>query len=795
MSPFSSIGRNLSYALRVLCKNPAHAVVIYLSLVLAIGANCAVFSVVNAALLRPLPLPNYDRLVRIFSANAGSGATETNASYLDFRDWQQQSHTFEHLAVYASGGAFLTGDGPSERVGATGVTADFFTVLGARPLMGRLLMQDDEKEGGAVISYRLWQQRYGGRADIVGHTLNFNGNTAPIVGVMPPDLVFPEGTDLWTVGVDTESPRASRGLSVIASRKVGTTVEESKAEMSSIAARLAEAYPETNRDWQARVLSLRELRTRNNKPAMALSFAGAVVLLLIACANIGTLQLVWVADRQQEFAVRYALGATRMQVIGLVLREAVLLCFAGAASGLLLMFWGLRGLLGSGIVRLGFVHQITVDFRVVAFTLLIVSTATLLSALAPVWHVLSVRPWPAVAEESRTSTSGAGVRRIHAWLVTSELSLVFVLLVTALLLRTSFDNVLHVNLGFDPQGVLTGRIAYFDDEKRIEFFRRVVERVRGLPGVADVATSYSLPLDAGGAYYRPAVITVPNGGAATQQVIASYHIVSPGYFRVLRMSLLGGREFAEMDDSQSLPVAIINESLAHRVFADRSQVGRPIACCEAGKSKTVVGVVRDLKSESPESISSPEIYVPFAQDSQVSMRILVRASEDPRRLLPDVRGAIASVDPAWPLYQIRTMEEIYDSAIAPRRSLLILIGSFASVALILSVAGIYGTFTYAAAKRSREFAIRMAVGANQARILQLILRDVGVLVVLGLGVGTVLALVMGHIIRSELFGVTVFDIRFYFEAIGLLAVTAFVCSLIPAIRASRTDPAPRLREL
>jgi predicted permease len=563
----------------------------------------------------------------------------------------------------------------------------------------------------------------------------------------------------------------------------------------TIAARLAEAYPEANRDWQSQVVSLRELRTRSSKPALLLSLAGAAVLLLIACANIGTVQLVWMVHRQQEIAMRFVLGATRKSVIGLLLVEALLLSVAGAASGLIVMFWGVRFLIRSGLLPLGFTPDITIDLRVLAFTLFVSLSATFLFTLAPLRHALAVRPGSIAADESRTSTSGNPVRQVHSWLVGAELSLVFVLLITALLLKTSVNNVLRVDLGFDPKGVLTGRVAYFHDENRIEFFRRIVDRVRALPDVQDIATAYSLPLDKDGAYFRPAIITARNRVAANQEVVASYHIVSAGYFRLLRMSIMQGRDFAETDGLQSPSVAIANQSLTRRIFPNGHAVGQQIACCEEGKTRMIVGVVNDLKSEGPESPAGPEIYVPFAQDSQVSTRVLIRASGDTKRLIPEVRAAIASVDPEWPLYDVRTMVEIYDSAIGSRRSHLIVIGSFAFISLALSVVGIYGTFTYVAANRSREFAIRMALGASQESILQLVLRDAGILVAAGLAVGIALALIAGHLIRALLFGVAAFDVGLYFEAIALLAATALICSLIPAMGAARRDPALQLRDL
>lgn len=734
-------------------------------------------------------------MVRIFSANPHLGLDETGNSYADFKDWQAQTQSLEYVAAYASGGAFLTGDGESERVGATGVTGDFFAVLGTPPLVGRTLTGKDEGAGAVVISYALWQRRYGGRSDLVGHTLTFNSNTASIIGIMPPAFGYPQGTDLWTIGVQTDSPRSSRGLGVIARLKPGANLPQAQAEMGTIGSRLSDAYPQTNRGWQVRAVSLRELRARSTSAILLISFAGAALLLLIACANIGTLQLVRVADRRQEIAMRFVLGASRGRIVRLLLIEGLLLSLSGTAIGLVLAFWSVRMLLGSGILRFSGVSGITIDLRILVFTSVVSIAATVLFTLLPARYSLAVGRSSVVGEAGRTTTPGASVHQSHFLLVAGELSLVLVLLTTTSLLTTSFNNILHVNLGFDPKGVLTGRVAYFDHAKRLGFFTSVIDRVRTLPGVTDAAGSYSLPLDNGGAYWRRAII-VPQDRPRTSEleVGASYHIVSPSYFRLLRIPVSEGRAFVETDAPDALPVAIINQTLARSMWPNTYAVGRSVLCCEENRPRQIVGVVGDLKSQSPETPPEPEIYMPLAQDTQVSMRILVRASGDPRWLVPEVRAAIATVDPNWPLYDVRTMEQIYDSVLAPRRSQLILLGAFAGIALVLSVLGVHGTFTYAGASRSREIAIRVALGASQTNILKLVLRRTILILALGLSVGIGLTVFAELIIRGSLYGVSPFDPSSYIEVTALLASTAFACSLVPAFRASRADPLPVLRE-
>ncbi len=792
----SSLGlllQDLQHSVRLLRERPAYTATIILSLMLGVGANCAVFSVIDAALLRPLPFPNDGRLARIFSANPSLAIGETGASYADFADWESQSHSFESLAGYASGGAFLTGDGQAERVGAAGVTGKYFDVMGTQALVGRVLNATDEQPKAVVISYGLWKRRYGGREDILGRALTFNGVAASIVGVMPPFFDYPQGIDLWTVGVERDSPRSSRGLGVVGRLRPGVGARQAQVEMATIASHLADAYPQSNSGWQVRVVSLRDLRGRGTKNILLISLAAAALLLLIACANIGTLQLVRAAERRQEIGMRFVLGATRGRIARLLLVEGLLLSLTGTGMGLLVAFWSIRILLRSGLVRFAGVSGISLDSRILAFAVAVAIIATVLFTLAPARYSLALSPASVITEAGRTTTPGH-VHQTYSWIVAGQLALVLVMLVTTSLLTRSFTNILHVNLGFDPKGVLTGRVANLT-ESRLGFFKSVIDGVRALPGVSDAAGSYSVPLDSGGAYWRQAIIVPQDRPPSPDfQVAASYHIISPGYFRLLRIVVSDGRDFAETDTTESQPVAIINRRLADRIWPGEHAVGRRIVCCEENQPREVVGLVSDLKSASAETPPEAEIYVPLSQDTQVSMRLLVRASGDLRTLIPAVRATIASVDPNWPLYDVHTMEEMYDSGVAPRRSQLILVGSFVGLAVVLSVLGVYGAFTYTSAGRSREIAIRVALGASQMSVLQLVLWRALSVIASGIVVGIALAVVAGRIIRGSLFGVSAFAPGLYVKVTALLACVAFLCSLIPAFRASRADPLPTLRE-
>jgi putative ABC transport system permease protein len=784
--------QDVQHAFRKLHKNSGVAAAASFTLAFGIAATTAVFSLTYTVLLRPLPFPNGERLVRVFSSNPASGAGETNVSYDDFKDLQQQSQSFAHMAAYATGGAFLTGDGSAERVGAIGVTGDFFAALGSRPVLGRVLTAADQGSGAAVISYSLWQRRYGGRVDILGHRLNFNSTTASVVGVMPLGFDYPGQSDLWTVGVDTSSPRASRSLSVIGRLRSGVGLRQASTELADIATRLSTAYPESDRDWQIRLVSLRDLKARGGKPALLMSFAAAFLLLFIACANVGILQLVRAAARRQEIAMRRALGAGRSRIVRLLLFEGLLLSLVGAVFGLFLTFLPIRFLFRSGILCLAGITDIPIYPQALGFAAIVCIAATVMFSVVPLRYSLAVEPVSSLA--NRTTMTDFSVRRVHAWLAAGQLSIVLVLLTIALMLTTSFVNVLRVDLGFEPKGVLTGRLAYFDDQRRLGFFQSVLDRLGAVPGVQDVSASYSLPLDPSAAYFRPAIVKPQKSHEAYDQPIAaSYQLVWPGYFRVLRMSLIKGRVFTHIDDQHAPPVAIINQALARRAWPNGRAVGQQIICCEDSQPREIVGVVHDLKSESPELPPAPEIYVPFVQDSQVSMRILVRTQGDPERLIPEVRSAIASVDTDWPLYDVRTMEGIYESAIAPRRSQLVLIGAFAGIAFVLCIVGTYGIFAYAATDRLREFAIRIAFGATHKDVLWLAVRDGLLVTAFGICLGLAGVVVSASLWSSLLFAVQPLRPIVLAGTSLLLGAAATLACYIPARRATRIDPLVALR--
>jgi putative ABC transport system permease protein len=776
----------------VLLRTPVFTTAVVTSLVLGIGANCAVFTVMNAVMFRPLPYPGDDRLVRLFTSNPAQGTEEAAASYPDFQDWQAQSHSFEHLAAYATGGTFLTGDGEAERVGAAGVTGEFFSTLGTSPLLGRTLTGADEQSGAVVIGYNLWQHRYGARRDILGHTITFNRRAATIAGIMPANFDYPQGTDLWTIGVATNMARGTRALGVIGRLRQGVRLSEAQAEMAGISSRLETAYRETNGGWQLRLVPLRELNARGSRPRLVLLLAGAMILLLTACANVGTLQLVRTAGRSQEIGVRYMLGASRARILRQLLVEGLVLSLTGTVIGLLIAIWCVHLLLRSGILSFTATPEAAVDFRVLGFALLTGIATTLAFALAsPAYGSLAQ-----TSEAGRIITPTVRVRRAHAWLVAGELSLVLVLLVTAVFLLTSFSRVLRVDLGFQPEHVLAGRIANFNGATRLDFFNGVIERLRTLPGIQDVAASYSLPLDPRSAFWHP-VFVIPEGRplVADQEINVAYDIISSNYFRTLRIPMRQGRPFGETDTKQSAPVAVINENLALRMWPDGRAVGRHITLWrDEDQPREVVGVVQDIKTQSPETPAQPEVYVPLAQATPSSVRILVRASGDPQGLIPEVRTAVRSIDANWPVYEIRTMEDIYATTLLQRRSQLVLLASFAAVALMLAALGVYGVFTFAAVSRSREIAIRMAVGASRAKVVGLMLRQALVPIGAGVILGNIFAVIVARAIRGSLFGIRITNAGFYMEATLLLGSVALICSLLPAIRASRSEPASVLRQ-
>jgi putative ABC transport system permease protein len=812
--------QDLRYGARMLRKQPGFTFVAVLTLALGIGANTAIFSMVNAVLLRPLPYHDPARITMLWSDNPAIqlGLRELPPTNADIVDWREQNQVFERIAAYRSSFANLSAEGEAERVGGAAVTFDFFPLLGIDPILGRTFTAEEDqpdKNRVVVISHGLWRRGFGGDPNILGKTVTLDSVDFTVIGVMPPGFNFPRGAemppgygfgpqaDIWiplAMSAERWQRRNQRQLVAIGRLKPGVSLAQAQAEMSSIAQRQAQDHPDTNAGWLVRLVSLKDQVVGKTRPLLLVLLGAVAFVLLIACADVANLLLARAAARQKEIAIRAALGAGRRRVIRQLLTESVLLSSLGGALGLLVAYWGVEVLIAASPTNIPRLRDTTLDLWVLGFTAGISLLTGILFGLAPAVQATRTNLSEALKDGGRGSAT-AVQRRLHSLLIVSEVALALVLLVGAGLLIRSFSRLMAVDPGFNPQSVLAMDVMlpgakYRTQESRRNFYQQVLARVETLPGVSAAGGISDVPLSGAEGLYGLAIEGQPPVSRG-QEPNTDGRYVTTNYFRAMGVPLLEGRAFTESDVAGRPEVAIINETIARQLFPGEDPIGKRIKLGRADDSNeswlTVVGVVGDVKSAALESAPRPQVYRPFMQFSWTNLSLVIRTESDPLQLASAVRSEVKAIDPNQPVANVRTMEQAVTESVARRRFIMLLLSLFAAMALVLTVVGLYGVISYSVTQRTHEFGVRMALGAQARDVLRLVVRDGLRLTALGVGIGLAAAFALTRGMASLLFNVSASDPLTFALVTALLVVVAIVSSCIPARRATKVDPIIALR--
>jgi putative ABC transport system permease protein len=813
LNSIETLIQDLRYGARTLMKSPGFAFVAVLTLALGIGANTAIFSVVNGVLLRALPYYEPERLVMVWAdrpiLQAQIGLADFPVAVADFVDWRNQNHVFEHMAALRPQRMNLTGVGEPESVIGLRASASLFPLLGSRFTTGRAFLPEEDRAGAdrvVVISHGLWQQRYAADPKLIGQKITLENEAYTVIGVTAPDFQFPRRGEVPSYfGVSTTvdlylpiaftpaelNDRQMNRIGVIARLKPGVRVGQASAEMNAIARRLTEQYPQTNADKGVRLAPLHQQAVGKARTALLVLLGAVGFVLLIACANVANLLLARAAGRQKEIAIRAALGASRWRVVRQLLTESLLLAISGGAAGLLLAWRGVELLLAVAPDNLPRAYDIRLDTRVAGFTLLVSLLTGIVFGLLPALQASKINLGATLKEGGRDS-GGLLRRRLRGSLVVSEVALAFVLLIGAGLLIRSFARLTKIDPGLDPRGVLTVDILLpltkYRDGRSVAFFQQTLERVRALPGVEAAATVNPLPLSGG---HSSGAFGIEGRPSPTDRAFnAGLRIISPDFFKTFRVPLVNGRLLAESDGANAPPVVVINESLARKYFADEDPLGKRITL---GATRAIVGVVSDVKHSALDEEAKAEIYLPMAQAPTPLMSLAVRVNGDPMQMVAAVREQVRAVDKDQPISKIETMERLMDKSVAPRRFNLLLLGVFALVGLALAGVGLYGVMSYTVTQRTREIGVRMAMGAQRGDVLRLVIGEGMKLALIGALLGLGGALALTRLLKTLLFEVSATD-PLTFIAIGAaLIVVALLACWIPARRAASMDPLVSLR--
>jgi putative ABC transport system permease protein len=808
--------QDLRFGARMLLKNPGFTLIAVVTLALGIGANTAIFSVVNAVILRPLPFYQPERLVQVFDNFQKQNLNRISVSVPEFFDYQRETKSFEKLAAYATFDANLgaTDNRAPERLQALAVTHEMFDLLGVAPYKGRGFTAEEDMEGHdntVIISYGLWQRRFGGDPAIVGRTVSINAQDLTIVGIMPKDFNFPQQTEVWsTFGFTpqqlTQQQRGSRFLNVIGRIKPNATVQQAQSEMDTIGARIVEQYPQNysqKSGWTITVVPLMEVYVGGIRPALLILLGAVGFVLLIACANVTNLLMARGAARQRELAIRTALGASRLRVIRQLLTESLLLSLTGGVAGLLLAVWGVELLTRWTPANVPRIANVSVDARVLLFTFLVALLTGLLFGLIPALQASRTDLNETLKEGGRTGAGGARRSRIRNVLIISEVALALVLLVGAGLLLKSFNRLLSVDPGFDPSNVLTMNVSlpqrgYEEPQKRASFYHETVQRISSLPGVETASAVSILPLSP---TTQSGTTTAENSAVGPDDVgvEADWRWITPDYFKTMSATLVRGRYFTEEDKEGSPRVAIVDESFARRFYPNEDAVGKRIkrgGFKSENQWMTIIGVVKYIKNKRLDTDSHVQAYFPYYQDPQpntMSLAVRTNRSIDPSSLSASVRQAVQEVDRNQPIYNIRTMEQIVSESVAQQRLSMLLLAIFACAALLLAAVGLYGVLAFLVNIRTHEIGIRMALGASRRDVLKLIVGQGMLLTLIGIAIGLVGAFALTRIMSSLLFDVRATDPLTFIVVAIVLAAVALVACFIPARRATRVDPMVALR--
>jgi putative ABC transport system permease protein len=819
-STMRSLFQDLRYGLRLLAKSPGFTMVSVLTLALGIGANTAIFSIVNAILLRPLPFRDPQRLVALgeFDTRAGLGVADRNLSYPDFTDIRTRNHSLEAVAAYHNDDATLTGAGQALHVKLEVVSGNLFQLLGTQPSVGRSFLDGEDEPGHhvVVLSQLFWLRQFHGDPGVIGRTVDLNGRAYTIVGVMPSGFQFPvqaEATELWVTfsrDAETDDPKdrpqtAIRGdhyLNAIARLKPGATIDQANADLDSIARALATEYPNENsyNGIGARP-ELDSLVGESRTPLLVL-FGAVGLVLLIACANIANLLLARATNRAREIAIRAALGATRARVVRQLLVEALALSLAGAVAGTGVAVWGLSAMLKLYPSNLPRAAEVGLDHKVLIFTVALAAATGIIFGLIPALQVSKPNLIDTMREGGRSATVGAGHHRLRSGLVIAETALGMMLLVGAGLLIRSFHRLSSVDLGMNPQHVLTANFdlseTRYNPDQQDRFVQELFNRLNALPAVRQAAGVFPLPLS--NSRVNISFNYVDHPVPEANEPSADFYVVTKGFFETLQVPLVRGRTFDDRDQRNSVPTMIINQEFARKFFPHENPIGRRVkigagegVARASYKTREIVGIVGNFRRSNLGRPPGAAFFAPLPQLMWGPPTLVVRTAGEPNAMTSEVRKVLAAMDPDAPLYEVRTLEDYLALDLGRARFQAVLLGLFAGIALLLTAVGLYGVMAYTVAQRTQEIGIRVALGASRGDVLQMILARGVVITGVGLLIGIVGAAALTRLLSSLLYEVRPVDPMTFAVVSLLLAATSMVASYIPAWRAAKVEPMVALR--
>ena len=810
-----TLRQDLRFGLRLLARRPFASLVAVLALGLGIGANAALFSAVDAVLLRPLPFAEQDRLVVIWERDLARGMARAEVSYPSFADWRREAKSFDGLAALPNAVTetfLLTGSDEPQLFRGSSVSASLFPVLGVPPALGRVFRPEEDRPGAprvVVLSHGLWRRAFEGDPAAVGRVVTMNGTPFTIVGVMPADFRYPRGAELWTPlepsHPDLVVDRGTAWLQVVGRLRAGVSREDALAEMDGIVRRLAETYEQKTEGRGALVVPIAEDLLGATRPALLLLLAAVGVVLLIACANVASLLLAQASERRRETAIRLAIGASRGRILRQRLAETVLLSLLGAAAGLVLAAWGLGALLALAPAEIPRIDEVAIDRRALLFTLAVTLVSALAAGLAPALHAAGRPAGEALRDGGRGATGGLQSRRWRGGLVAVEAALALVVVVGAGLLARSFVALQQVPLGYDPRGTLTLGVGlpewkYKEPAEQRRFFRTLLERVRGLRGVEAAGATLLRPLELGPVGINGWVLREGEANAQiTHNPAVNYQVVTPGYFRAMGIPLLAGREFDERDVAGAPGVVVLGEAAARRLWPGEDPIGKRLAAPgtppdgDGWKWATVVGLVPDGRYRGLTDVRL-DLYVTVEQSPFPVQYLVVRSGGDPAPLAAAIRAEVRGLDKDLPVTGIASLGAIVDGALGGPRFRTLLIGAFALLALVLAGVGIWGVVAWSVAQRTKEIGVRMALGARAPEVVRHVVSQGVLPALLGIGPGLLAVAALARVFEGLLYGVAPADPLTFAGVAALLLAVAAGASLLPAWRAARLDPVVALRE-
>jgi putative ABC transport system permease protein len=807
-----TLWQDLRYGARMLLKKPGFTLVAVITLALGIGANTAIFSVINGVLFKSMPYHEPERIVLLWGETPSRGEHRSQVSATDVADWRKQNAVFEEVATYDHWSATLSGEGDPERLSGLQVGDGYFSMMRGRPLLGRVFTPEEQEEGKdrvIVLGYGLWQSRFGGALDVIGRKIYLNLRPYTIIGVMPDDFQ-PLPANLTenrhalfyrpVAEAYDEEARGSRHLRAIARLKANVSLEQAQSEMSLITRRLADEHPKSNTGYGVRLVTITEDTVGGLRLALILLLLAVLTVLLIACANVGNLLLARAAARQKEIVIRAALGAARWRLIRQLLTESLLIALLGGALGLLLALWGTELITSLGNEFIPSLSRVEIELPVLAFTLAVSVGAGIIFGMAPAIQLSRPDLNVGLKEGGRTAGGSAGQRRLRNGLIVAEIAMAVVLLVSAGLLIRSIIHLRQTSPGFNTENLLTMNVwlpyaKYPDAPKWVAFYDQITQRIQALPGVQSAGMTSVLPISQNfdRRSFQVETHPVPRG----QEAEADTYIVTPGYLRTMQIPLLMGRELTTQDVAGVEPVALISDTFARRYWPGEDPLGKrikfPGSTARPEPWRTIVGVVRDVKQYGVDKESTMQLYLPEAQLPVSWLTLVVRTAGDPAQTLSAIRNEIRGVDPDQAVFEVATMEGLLAESIARRRFVMILLAGFAALALTLAAIGIYGVMAYTVAQRTQEIGVRMALGAQASDVLKLVVGQGMRLALGGVGIGLAAACGLTHLMTTLLFSVSAIDpLTFGVIPLLLIAVALLAC-YIPARRATKVDPMIALR--